>query len=164
MSSANLLPPSAPPAEFSIQWWRSLFKISAFRRSTRFPTLWPVRSTTIASLPKNTNARESSLIGALQAPAFSRQRFPARVLAPLCLWLACGSSSSWRRWWMLRSRFVGADCRQQKARLEDQEVSRDYHARRCQAGYRQQTALQCFEQQRGVFPRVRHYPFGVSAI
>jgi len=34
-----------------------------------------VRSTNIASLPKNTNARESSLIGVLPAPAFSPAAF-----------------------------------------------------------------------------------------
>ena len=91
MSSANLLPPSAPPAE-------PLYPVVAAEPSQNF-RLQKVNeiSNTLAGevrhyrlvAKKNTNARESSLIGGPPAPAFSRQRFPARVLAPLCLWLAC---------------------------------------------------------------------------
>ena len=90
MYSANLLPPSAPPAE-------TLYPVVATEPSQNF-RLQKVNeiSNTLAGevhhyrlVAKNTNARESSLIGAPPALAFSRQRFPARVLAPLCLWLAC---------------------------------------------------------------------------
>jgi len=89
MSSANLLPPSAPPAE-------PLYPVVAAEPSQNF-CLQKVNeiSNPLASevhhyrlVAKNTNVPESLLIGAPPAPAFSRQRFPARLLAPLCLSLA----------------------------------------------------------------------------
>jgi len=90
MSSANLLPPSVPPAE-------PLYPVVEAEPSQNF-RLQKVNeiSNTLAGevhhyriVAKNTNAQESSLIGVPPAPAFSRQHFPVRVLAPLCLWLAC---------------------------------------------------------------------------
>ena len=90
MSSANLLPPSAPPAV------DPLYPVLAapsenfrLQKINEISNIWTMRSATIASLQKNTNGQENSLIGVLPAPVFSRQRFPAQVLAPLCLWLAC---------------------------------------------------------------------------
>ena len=85
MSLVNLLPASAPlpsvlPAE-------PLYAVVAAEPSQNF-CLQKVNeiSNTLAGevhhyrlITKNTNVRESSLIGVPPAPAFSQQHFPARV-------------------------------------------------------------------------------------
>ena len=58
MSSVNLLPPSVPPGEPLYPVLVAPSENSACKRSTRFPTLWIMRSATIASLLKNTNGQE----------------------------------------------------------------------------------------------------------
>ena len=108
---ANLLP-SAPPEEplstTSIAAWKFPFaNLNDQRDSQDFGTN---KSTTIASLLKNTNGQKKSWTGALPAPVFSWQRFPALVLVfpYFCRWPAGYSSIRWC-WRLFRSRFFGAD-------------------------------------------------------
>ena len=88
MSSANVLTPSAPPAEPLCP------VLSAPSENFRLQKINEISNTLDAEvghyhLVAKKYKRESSLIGVPPSPVFSRQRFPALVLALLCLWLAC---------------------------------------------------------------------------
>ena len=58
-----------------------------------------------------------------------------------CCWHSCCNSAG-RRWWFIRSCFLRADNRQQKARFEDKETSRDCNSRNRQARHGLQAPFQ----------------------
>ena len=165
MSSANLLPSSAPPADplypvvaepsqnFRLQKFNEISNTLAgevhhyrlvakkYKRARKFV---------------NWDAAGSSVLSA----AFSSASFGS-ALSVVGLPAAVPLGGAGGCFALVSSGLIIAS---KKTRFENKETSRDYHVRHCQAGYRQQTALKRFEQQRGVFPRVRHYPFRVSAV